>query len=698
VFPRGLTFSPGVTILGVMGSSFRSLYRHGFARVAACTAPVRLADPAANAEAVLAAARACDADGVAVAVFPELCISGYAIDDLLLQDVLLDGVEDAITDLTAASHDLMPLLLVGAPLRHGSRVYNCAVAIQRGRVLGVVPKLHLPNYREFYEKRHFASGAGTDGGTIALASHAVPFGPDLLFEAADIPGLVVHVEICEDVWVPSPPSNDGALAGATVLTNLSASNITIGKADTRRLLSQSQSARCLAAYLYAAAGQGEGTTDLSWDGQAEVFENGALLAATPRFAQEPQRAVADIDLDLIRQERARMGSFDDNRLWRPPPAFRRVAFHSGRPDADLGLRRPVERFPFVPADPARLAQDCYEAYNIQVTALVQRLRATGIGRVVIGVSGGLDSTHALIVAARAQDLLGRPRTDILAYTMPGFATGDTTKANAIALMRALGVTWQELDIRPAARRMLEDIGHPFARGEKAYDVTFENVQAGLRTDFLFRLANQHNGIVLGTGDLSEMALGWCTYGVGDQMSHYAVNTGVPKTLIQHLIRWVIGTGEFAPEVGVTLNAILGTEISPELVPADVGGAIQSTEALIGPYELHDFTLFHVLRFGFRPSKIAFLASHAWGDAASGAWPPGFPDSARRQYDLGQIKHWMRVFLSRFFGFSQFKRSALPNGPKVSAGGSLSPRGDWRAPSDGNARAWLDELERGVPDG
>jgi len=293
--------------------------------------------------------------------------------------------------------------------------------------------------------------------------------------------------------------------------------------------------------------------------------------------------------------------------------------------------------------------------------------------------------------------LGRPRTDILAYTMPGFATGETTKANAIALMKALGVTWQELDIRPGARRMLEDIGHPFARGEKVYDVTFENVQAGLRTDFLFRLANRHSGIVLGTGDLSELALGWCTYGVGDQMSHYAVNAGVPKTLIQHLIRWVIGEGEFGPEVGATLSAILATEISPELVPADAAGGIQSTESLIGPYELHDFSLFHVLRFGFQPSKIAFLAEHAWGDAGRGEWPPGFPDSARRQYDLGQIKHWMRVFLSRFFGFSQFKRSALPNGPKVSAGGALSPRGDWRAPSDGNARAWLDELERGVPD-
>ncbi|WP_284945781.1 NAD(+) synthase [Acidisoma cladoniae] len=678
--------------------SFRSLYRHGFARVAACTIDSSVADPSSNARAILDEARACDAEGAVLAVFPELSVSGYAIDDLLLQDVLLDAVVAALVTIAEGSRDLLPILLVGAPLRVGSRLFNTAVVIHRGRILGVVPKIHLPNYREFYEKRHFASGAGMEGGTVLLGGEEVPFGPDLLFEAEDLPGFVLHVEICEDVWVPVPPSSHGALAGATVLANLSASNITIGKADTRSLLSASQSARCNAAYLYAAAGAGESTTDVAWDGQASIFEMGNILAETERFPLGPQRAVADIDLDMLRQERLRMGSFDDNRraIGLEPEDFRRIPLRLDPPQDDIGLKRPLARFPFVPADPARLHQDCYEGYNIQIAGLVQRLRGIGGKRMVIGVSGGLDSTHALIVAARAADRLDLPRANILAFTMPGFATSDHTKANAIRLMEALGVTWKELDIRPAARQMLADMDHPFGRGEPVYDVTFENVQAGLRTDYLFRLANHNDGIVIGTGDLSELALGWCTYGVGDQMSHYNVNGGIPKTLIQHLIRWVISSGQFDAEVGATLDAILATEISPELVPVAAGEKPQSTEAKIGPYALQDFTLFHVLRFGFRPSKIAYLALMAWEDASVGAWPPGFPEDRRPEYDLAEIRHWLEVFIRRFFGFSQFKRSAMPNGPKVSAGGSLSPRGDWRAPSDGNARAWLSELAREVP--
>lgn len=678
-------------------ATFRSLYRHGFARVAACTHVSALADPEANLASVLDLAREVSARGAALAVFPELALSAYAIDDLLLQDPLLDAVEQAAAELIAASGDLLPILFVGAPLRFSGRVYNCALAIHRGRLLGVVPKVHLPNYREFYEKRHFASGAGIVGAEIAVGAHRAPFGTDLLFVAEDCPGLIAHAEICEDVWVPIPPSAHAALAGATVLANLSASNITIGKAEARNLLSRSQSARCLAAYLYAAAGAGESTTDLAWDGQASIFENGEILAESARFPAGAQYAIADVDLDLIRQERMRMGSFDDNRRASPQPVFRRVGFNLAPPARDLGLLRPVPRFPFVPADPARLAQDCYEGYNIQVSGLIQRIKAAHIRRLVIGVSGGLDSTQALLVAAQAMDQLGRPRTDIFAYTMPGFATSDHTKTNAIALMESLGVTWAELDIRPAATQMLGDLGHPFADGKPVYDVTFENVQAGLRTDYLFRLANQHDGIVLGTGDLSELALGWCTYGVGDQMSHYNVNAGVPKTLIQHLIRWVIGNGHFPVSTCMTLESILDTEISPELVPAGEGEGPQSTEARIGPYALQDFTLFHVLRFGFRPSKIAFLAEHAWADVARGAWPPNFPDDRRKAYTLEEIRHWMGVFIGRFFGFSQFKRSALPNGPKVLAGGALSPRGDWRAPSDGNAKVWLDELRRNVPE-
>jgi NAD+ synthase (glutamine-hydrolysing) len=679
--------------------SFRSIYRHGFARVAACTTRCVLADPEANAAAVIGMAQECHEQAVALAVFPELVLSGYAIEDLLLQDTLLDAVERAVDTLIAQSAELMPLLLVGAPLRHAGRVYNTALAVHRGRLLGVVPKIHLPNYREFYEPRHFASGERTEGGEIRVGGHVAPFGTDVLFAASDVPGLVVHAEICEDFWVPVPPSADAALAGASVLANLSASNITIGKAETRRMLCRSQSARCVAAYLYAAAGTGESTTDLAWDGQASIFENGATLAETERFPAAGQMAVADIDLDLLRQERSQQTTFDDNRRWRGVAArgFRQVPFRLDPPADDVGLRRRVERFPFVPADRARLAQDCYEAYNIQVSGLVQRLRATGVGRAVIGVSGGLDSTHALIVTAKAMDLLGLPRTNILAYTMPGFATSDHTKGNAIRLMRSLGVSSEELDIRPAARQMLGDLRHPFGRGEPVYDVTFENVQAGLRTDYLFRLANHHGGLVIGTGDLSELALGWCTYGVGDQMSHYNVNAGVPKTLIQHLIRWVISSGQFEQDVSVTLDAILSTEISPELVPVEAGEKPQSTEAKVGPYELQDFNLFYTLRYGFRPSKIAFLALHAWGDVEDGEWPPGFPAERRRAYDMAHIRRWLRVFLQRFFGFSQFKRSALPNGPKVAAGGSLSPRGDWRAPSDGNARIWIEELEREVPE-
>jgi NAD+ synthase (glutamine-hydrolysing) len=393
-----------------------------------------------------------------------------------------------------------------------------------------------------------------------------------------------------------------------------------------------------------------------------------------------------------------MGTFDDNRVHHDidTDLFRRIEFELDPPGGDIGLRREVERFPFVPADQTRLQQDCYEAYNIQVAGLEQRLRALNYPKVVIGVSGGLDSTHALIVAARAMDRENRPRSDILAFTLPGFATGERTKSNAIRLSEALGVTFEEIDIKATAELMLREMGHPFSRGEKVYDVTFENVQAGLRTDYLFRIANQRGGIVLGTGDLSELALGWSTYGVGDQMSHYNVNGGVPKTLIQHLIRWVISSRQFTPDVGATLDAILATEITPELVPTKAGETPQSTEAFIGPYALQDFNLYYTLRHGMVPSKIAFLALHAWGDAAKGEWPPGFPPDRRGAYDLATIRKWLEVFLRRFFAFSQFKRSAMPNGPKVSAGGSLSPRGDWRAPSDGTGRIWLDELRRNVP--
>ncbi len=687
---------------------FTSLYSHGFARVAACTLPVTLADPAANVRAIADQARACHDDGVAVAVFPELSVSGYALDDLLLQDVLLDDVERAVADLAAATADLGPLIVVGAPLRAGNRLYNCAVVLHRGRVLGVVPKSYLPNYREFYERRWFADGAGLVGATLDRPRWPsdfgdVPFGTDLIFDAADVEGLSVNVEICEDMWVPVPPSAHAALAGATVLLNLSASPITVGRARDRHLLAQSASARGNAVYAYAAASFGESTTDLSWDGMTMVYEMGDLLGKSERFPHDAQRTVVDVDLDRMRQERIRQGTFDDNRRAEGEHRYRVVEFTVHPPEGDLGFRRHVSRFPFVPDDPARLDQDCYEAYNIQVSGLERRMKAIGGGdpartpKIVIGVSGGLDSTHALIVAAKACDRLGLPRTHILAFTLPGFATSDHTRGNATVLAEALGVTFETVDITGMSTQLLKGLGHPAGDGAPLYDVTFENVQAGLRTDFLFRAANQRGGIVLGTGDLSELALGWCTYGVGDQMSHYAVNSGVPKTLIQHVIRWAIATGQF-PEPGVneTLESILNTEISPELVPVADGEKPQSTEDSIGPYALHDFALFGLLRRGYRPSKIAFLAHHAWRDADSGLWPAGYPEADRTAYDLATVKKWLAVFLRRFFA-NQFKRSAIPNGPKVLSGGALSPRGDWRMPSDASASAWLRELDENVPD-
>ncbi|WP_267397532.1 MULTISPECIES: NAD(+) synthase [unclassified Sphingomonas] len=677
---------------------FHSIHAHGLVRVAAATPLASVGDTAANAAATIALAQRGAERGVDLMVFPELNLTSYALDDLHLQAAQQAATDAAVAAVAAASETLATVLLVGAALVRNGRLYNCAVAIARGRILGVVPKSFLPNYREFYEKRWFAAGVGLTGLEIEVAGQTVPFGTDLVFAASDLPGFVFHAEICEDYWAPTPPSTAGALAGATICCNLSASNIVIGKARERMMLAASQSARAMCAYVYAAAGPGESTTDLAWDGQGFVHELGELLVESRRFVQEPELAIADVDVGRLVQERLRTGTFNDaaRAAGDPETRFRRIGFAHQTALTDVGLERAIRRFPFVPNDPAKRDADCYEAFNIQVEALAKRLAATRAKTIVIGVSGGLDSTHALIVAAKAMDRLGRPRADILGFTMPGFATGDTTKGNAWALMRALGCTAEEIDIRPTAQRMLADIGHPFGCGEPVYDVTFENVQAGLRTDYLFRLANQRGGIVLGTGDLSELALGWCTYGVGDQMSHYAVNAGVPKTLIQFLIRWCIRDRQYDDETNRVLDGILSTEISPELVPADASGALQSTESMIGPYALNDFFAHYVIRHGLAPSAIAFLAWHAWRDVAAGAWPADFPADARVAYDLPTIKHWLERFLTRFFQLSQFKRSAIPNGPKVSAGGALSPRGDWRAPSDGTAAAWLDELRRNVP--
>ena len=678
-----------------MNPAFASLHHHRMLRVAAATPVATVGDPARNAAEAIALARRAHDEGVDLLVFPELSLTSYAIDDLHLQSALQAATRDAVEAVRAASASLRPVLLVGAALERGGRLYNCAVAIAGGRVLGVVPKTFLPNYREYYEKRWFAPGAGLTGLTIRLGDADVPFGTDLIFAADAMPDFVFHAEICEDYWAATPPSTMGALAGALVCCNLSASNVVIGKSRERMMLSAAQSARAACAYVYSAAGPGESTTDLAWDGQGSVHELGELLAESPRFAREAGLVAADVDLERLVQERLRNGTFHDaaRLAGHPETRVRRIAFAFAPSGADVGLRRDLRRFPFVPNDPAALDEDCYEAFNIQVQGIARRLVASGARRLVIGVSGGLDSTHALIVAAKALERLGRPRTDILGITMPGFATSDGTKGNAWTLMRALGVTAEEIDIRPAATRMLQDMGHPYGRGEPVYDVTFENVQAGLRTDYLFRIANQRDGLVVGTGDLSELALGWCTYGVGDQMSHYAVNAGVPKTLIQFLIRWCIATDQYDAATDAVLDAILNQEISPELVP---GAELQSTESRIGPYALNDFFAHYVIRHGLAPSKVAFLAWHAWRDAGAGAWPLGYPDGARVAYDLDTIRHWLERFLFRFFQISQFKRSAIPNGPKVSSGGALSPRGDWRAPSDGTADVWLAELAANGP--
>ena len=681
---------------------FHSPYSHGFVRVAAAVPHVRVGDPRFNAERTVELARRAHADHAAVVIFPELGLAAYSSEDLFHQQAMLDGVADALTEIVAASRQLRPLIVVGAPVQTEGGLFNAAIVVHRGEILGAVPKSYIPEYREYYEKRQFRAARDLVGDELRLLNAPVPFSPQLLFAARDLPGFVLHVEICEDLWTPVPPSTYGAMAGATVLANLSASNITIGKDAYRRELCVGQSARTIASYIYTAAGLGESTTDVAWDGQALICENGQILTESRRFSDEEELIVADVDLDRLLSDRMSTSSYGDaiHDLRDRLAGMHRVEFDLGLPSDAFPLKRHVERFPYVPANPASRNERCEEVYNIQVRGLETRLLATGIEKVVIGVSGGLDSTHALTVAARAMDRLGLPRENVLGYTLPGFATSARTLRNAHALMKALGVSASELDIRPAAMQMLHDLGHPAADGAQVYDVTYENVQAGERTSHLFRLANYHRGLVLGTGDLSELALGWATYGVGDQMSHYSVNASVPKSLISFLIRWAMDTNQFGEEANAVLEDIVETAISPELIPASGDaagdGPEQNSEDTVGPYELQDFFLYYMLRFGYRPSKVAYLAEHAWSDRRRGEWPDLIPEEKRHVYALDDIRHWLGVFLHRFFQTSQFKRSALPNAPKVGSGGSLSPRSDWRAPSDGHATAWLTELETRVP--
>ena len=676
-------------------SEFFNLYRHGFIRVAVCIPEVKVADTGFNAgETIRLAREAADRKAV-FALFPELGLSAYSNDDLFQQEALLQGTLRAIARIACETEPLNLILVVGAPLQVDSRLFNCGIVLCRGRIMGVAVKSYLPNYREFYEGRQFSPAEETLAKTIRLCDQReIPFGADLLFDVSNIRHFRFFLEMCEDVWVPIPPSSFAALAGATVIGNLSASNATIGKAEYRRSLTANQSARCVAAYLYAAAGPGESTTDLAWDGHAMICENGNLLAESERFADGSRMIQADLDLDRLAQDRMRQTSFGRNAFTHREAllSFRLVEMKLDPGGGRLLLNREYARFPYIPTDPAKREQRCYEAYNIQVQGLSQRLKSSGIDKVAIGVSGGLDSTHALIVAARTMDMLKLPRSHVLAYTMPGFATSDKTHHNALCLMKALGVEANEIDVRPSCMQMLKDIGHPYAEGKTVYDITFENIQAGERTSHLFRIANWRNALVVGTGDLSELALGWCTYGVGDHMSHYNVNASVPKTLIQHLIRWVARSVQFSAEASTVLLDILETEISPELIPGDTGAQpSQRTEEIVGPYELQDFNIFYTTRFGYLPTKIAFMAYCAWRDRTRGDWPD-VPESKRNAYTIGEIRRWIEIYLYRFFQISQFKRSCVPNGPKVGSGGSLSPRGDYRAPSDSQAAVWLEDAQ------
>jgi NAD+ synthase (glutamine-hydrolysing) len=678
---------------------FFNLYSHGFVRVAVAIPEVRVADPAWNAGRTLALMRQAADQQACLVVFPELGLTAYSCEDLFHQEALLDAALQALTQVVLEGSTLPIAAVVGLPIRHRGQLFNCAALICGGQVLGIVPKTYLPNYREFYEARHFVSGDGIEAETLDLPGFSdVPFGTRLLFRASNQPLLTVAAEICEDLWVPIPPSSVAALAGATLIVNPSASNATIGKEAYRRQLVSNQSARCLAAYLYSASGRGESTTDLAWDGHGLIADYGEIKAESVRFEDKDQLILADVDLVRLHQERMRQNTFTETirRHEDAVAAMVTIPFELPLPQArHLPLRVPPLRYPYVPNNPLLRDERCRDVFSIQVQGLSTRLRATGLQRLVIGISGGLDSTHALLVAIAVLDGMKLPRKNLLAYTMPGFATSDKSLGLAHQLMQALGVSAAEIDIRPSCLQMLKDIGHPFHEGHPVYDVTFENVQAGERTSHLFRLANQNAGLVVGTSDLSELALGWSTYGVGDHMAHYHVNASVPKTLIQYLIHWVMDGDKMGQDVSAVLAAVLASDISPELIPATQPESVQRTEDTVGPYALQDFSLYHILRFGYDPARVAFMAWCAWHDKTRGEWPH-IPEEKRAEYGIGEIRRWLQVFVKRFFQDSQFKRSCIANAPKVGSGGSLSPRGDWRAPSDAVATVWLRALDR-VPE-
>ncbi len=662
-------------------ADFLDTRRHGFARVAVCVPRVRIADPVTNARAHLDQLRKAHDQGALYALCPELGLSAYTCGDLFCDDTLRRASMAALETIAAETAGMNMVVTVGAPYAVDGVLFNCGFTLYRGRPLAVVPKTYLPNYREFYEARWFAPARGCRRREVEILGERVPIGTDVVLRARHIPGFRLHTEICEDLWVPVPPSSLAALAGATVLANLSASNITVAKSEYRRALVVGSSARNLAVQLYSAAGYGESTADLAWDGEGLIAERGGLLAATEGFALVGDTAVVDVDLRSLEQDRTRQTSFAANAA-EVDCEVRTVDFGDDREPRRESIfevfQRSIDAHPFVPSDPARRDDRCREVFHIQATSLSRRLENLPEGgrRVVIGVSGGQDSTHALLVAARAVDLIGLGRDRILAVTMPGMGTTERTLGNARLLAQAMGAQLYELPISKISEDIFEIIEHP----SSVEDVTFENVQAWVRKFLLLAMSSRHRGIDVGTGDLSELALGWCTYG-GDHISHYGVNAGVPKSLITYLIRWSAET-VFADDqpLRAVLRDILDTPISPELKrPSASGDILQRSEDVVGPYELHDFFLYHFLRFGSDPARIARMCLHAFAG----------------RYDLAIIRKWLLVFLERFFA-SQFKRDCLPDGPKVGSGGSLSPRGDWRMPSDASADAWL-AVAREIPD-
>lgn len=694
-----------------MNMTFASPYAHGFARVAAITIPSHPGEPDRNVPEIAAAARQAARQGACVAVFPEMCISGYTLDDLVFSERLLASVEKGIELLAKATSDCAELIVVGAPLRIARQIYDCAVFLARGKVIALTPKAFLSS--EAYEKRYFTSGAHLpadarwEAPQIPGASEA-PIGNGII-NIEDVAGLAVGAEVGSDGAAARSLALSLALQGASVIVNPATYPATLEGGEQQRLLAGATSRRGICAYVSAGAGNGESSSDAAWEGRTFIYQDGSKLTETEPFPSETQIALADIDLTALANRRRRESGFADARAGQPEKPWEvkirlgvgaagaaipfdpwaNVSNAVTSKDTQVALGPAPARFPFLPTDQAGIDRACRQAFEIQVYGLKKRLQAVGNPKMVLGVSGGLDSTQAILVCSEVAARLGLEKSQILAYTLPGFATSEGTKSHAYKLCESLGIKCEEIDIRPAARQMLADMGHPFAKGAAQYDVTFENVQAGLRTDYLFRIANHQGGLVIGTGDLSEAALGWCTYGVGDHMSHYSVNPGIPKTMLQYMIRWVCRQNLFGEACTKVLKDILAQEISPELIPGG-GEKLQSTQDTIGPYELHEFFLYHLL-LGREPRDIAYVAWQAWRDKDNGVWPADLPEADRHQYDLETILRWLREFLRRFFT-SQFKRTCVPGGPGITSGFGLSPRGDLRMPSDISGRIWIKQVD------